>query len=554
MALPNLPAISDPIPNGPFSSPPVPATFDRLFGTLVPNIQLDPNPSDIVPDSGDEWVRPADWLPMPTVSDTEQKLVGLFAIYNLPRNPIAVFFDGDYTVNWGDGTVENFNAGEKAQHDYNWDDVSASTTTTQGYRQVLVTVTPQTGEDLTYCDLGVRHDDITEDYSGSPWLDLILSMPAAGPGGNIYFYNDSTYANLPLVQRVQIINAGSSAYFSYLFEYAYSLQEFVLGPNAVSAYSAIFGSYNGALKTIRFQNITSLDNVAGILSQVYYRPVSVYLSNVTGVTDASGLLQNNPKVKKVVIDGAPDLENLDNAFSNCSSLETVSISGVPNLETLVYTFDSCEVLRTATLEDCGSVTDFSSTFSYCYKLQEASIGETPLLFSTEDMFYSCYGLEYAPELNMQNVEMADSMFYYCYSLAYSPDYNTSSLVSSSGMYNSCTALIEAPTLDTSNIETALGMFGDCFSLTKVPDYDFSSATALSGIFSYDRYLQLAPIKNVSVDISFADCLLGRDAIVEIFQGLATASAEIDVSGNYGAADLTAEDLAIATDKGWTVIS
>lgn len=40
--------------------------------------------------------------------------------------------------------------------------------------------------------------------------------------------------------------------------------------------------------------------------------------------------------------------------------------------------------------------------------------------------------------------------------------------------------------------------------------------------------------------------------MDIFNGLATASSTIDVSYNYGASDLTAEDLAIAEDKGWTV--
>jgi len=44
MSLPNKPYIGDQTPNQPFSSPEVPATFDRLFGALVPNIQLDPEP------------------------------------------------------------------------------------------------------------------------------------------------------------------------------------------------------------------------------------------------------------------------------------------------------------------------------------------------------------------------------------------------------------------------------------------------------------------------------------------------------------------------------
>lgn len=552
MTLPNFPYKGNQIPNQPFSYPEVPATFDRLFGARVANEQLDPNPSNIVPADNDEWVRPADWLPMPNVSDTEQKVVGLFAVYNLPVNPIAVQFEGDYTVDWGDGAIEIFGSGEKAQHSYNWDAIPASTTTTQGYRQVLVTVTPQNGQDLTLADLSVRHDLVQESYPGSPWLDLLMGIPAAGTGKSIILSGPESNSCLAIVQRVQIINAGGASDFNYLMGDSNSVQEFILGPNVVSDYDYMFGFYNGVLKTIKFQNLLSLENIAGIIDAAYYPPVIVYLSNVTGVTDASFLLQNNQKVKKVVIDGAPDLVNLDNAFQGCDKLEEASISGAPNLDTLIFTFSNCDVLKKATLEDCSSVTDFTQAFSNCYNLQEVNVGETPLLFSTDHMFYCCYSLINAPDISMQSVEEADNMFDFCYSLSYCPSYDFSSVLSCNNMFKGCSALQKAPDVNMSNVENFQNMFNDCYSLTQVPEYDFSSATNLEGVFSTTPSLQLAPVKNVSVDISFADCLLGRDAIVEIFQGLAPASATIDITGNYGANDLTAEDIAIAEGKGWTV--
>jgi hypothetical protein len=67
-------------------------------------------------------------------------------------------------------------------------------------------------------------------------------------------------------------------------------------------------------------------------------------------------------------------------------------------------------------------------------------------------------------------------------------------------------------------------------------------------------LQAGIMAGVSTDISYYNCLLGHQAIVDIFNGLAAANATIDVRNNYGAADLTSEDIAIATDKGWTVLS
>lgn len=234
MTFPNLPSRSSQIPNQPFNYPETPATFDRLFGTLVPNIQLDPNPSDIAPTPSfsNQWVRPADWLPMPTLSNTEEKFVGLFAIYDAPENYVAVQCSGDYTVNWGDGTTGNFFSGDKAQHSYSWSSTPESTLTTRGYRQVLVTVTAQGESSITAFSLAVRHDNASGIYATSPWLDLLMSFPNAGTSdsiildGTLHNPNESTLQN---VERVQILNSGGATDLSSLMYYGNSLQEFVLG-------------------------------------------------------------------------------------------------------------------------------------------------------------------------------------------------------------------------------------------------------------------------------------------------------------------------------------
>ena len=54
-----------------------------------------------------DWVRPSDWLPLPSVSDSEQKFVGLHAIFE-DANFVALRCQAAYTVDWGDGVVENF--------------------------------------------------------------------------------------------------------------------------------------------------------------------------------------------------------------------------------------------------------------------------------------------------------------------------------------------------------------------------------------------------------------------------------------------------------------
>jgi len=57
-------------------------------------------------------------------------------------------------------------------------------------------------------------------------------------------------------------------------------------------------------------------------------------------------------------------------------------------------------------------------------------------------------------------------------------------------------------------------------------------------------------------ISFASMKLSRQEIAGIFTALGTASGAqtVTVTGNHGVPDLTAADLLIATNKGWTVAS
>lgn len=81
----------------------------------------------------------------------------------------------------------------------------------------------------------------------------------------------------------------------------------------------------------------------------------------------------------------------------------------------------------------------------------------------------------------------------------------------------------------------------------------SSAANFSG-FANVRSLAAARTNGIRFAVNYSGCKLSRAAIVDIFNGLGTASGAqtITVSGNYGYASLTAPDLAIATGKGWTV--
>jgi hypothetical protein len=100
------------------------------------------------------------------------------------------------------------------------------------------------------------------------------------------------------------------------------------------------------------------------------------------------------------------------------------------------------------------------------------------------------------------------------------------------MFNGCASLNSIPALSTSAITTDFG------------------ATFASGANSLNRCQMV-----FQRTVSFNGCQLSRDAIVEIFNNLATVTPPktITITGNWGVTALSAADLLIATSKGWTVI-
>lgn len=452
MSLPNLPYKGDQIPNQPFASPEVPATFDRLFGARVANEQLEPNPSF----SGGNWVRPADWLPMPNIAPTEEKFAGLFPIFNLPANFLAVCFEGNYTVDWGDGIVENFESGIKAQHNYEWSEVDPGSLTSEGFRQVIVTVKPQEGEQLTRMSLDVVHDNVNSDkYPAVPWLDISVSLPNADSGKSITFTNSFDYTDLYSLQKLSLLNTGNATDFSQAFEYFYNLRSFELGTNKI--------------------------------------------------------------------------ENMSNMFNYCSSLTELSVSSMASVSDASNMFNSCVSLSSVTLSNLSSVENMEHMFDYCTSLKTVVLGEASKVTSMYAMFQSCYALSALALMDTSKVE----------TMAY--------------MFTGCSSLTSILIPDTSSVTDMYNMFGGCSSLTSLSLSDLTKVENTYNMVDWCPSLQVVSIPGVVTDIDLTSCLLSRTSIVSLFNDLGNSPSTIDVRHNYGASELTPEDVAIAVDKGWTVL-
>lgn len=397
----------------------------------------------------EDWVRPEDWLTLPELIAGEQKVVGLHAVWG-DSDFAAVLCNGAYTVDWGDGTVENIASGVKAEHLFNYSAL-AGTECSDGYRQAIVTITPQTGETLTSVDFQQKHSQSNLPAYAAGWLDIGIvgsSISSLSIGGNTCRMSDL---------------------FSFLFR------------------------------------------------------------------------------------GSNLLTSLSSLFSNCHKLQSVSFdytSAVTNTSSMFY---SCYSLRTVTLFDTSSVTNMNSMFYSCLSLRILPLFDTSLVINMAAMFRACQSLITIPLFNTSSVTAMPNMFFACYSLKAIPQINTSSVTDMSNMFAGCSSLQTIPQLNTSLVINFQNMFQNCNSLPTIPSLDTGNATNNSNMFYGCYSLQRAKCNGTKANVSYLNCKLSATELEAIFDGLATvSSATITITGNWGTSLLTAAQLAIATNKGWTV--
>jgi surface protein len=309
-----------------------------------------------IPDANG-WIRPPDWLPIShLVTDGEEKAVALYAVWDATgiangyNNYCALYVTGNYTVDWGDGTVENFASGVQAEHTYVYANMPASSYCSRGYRQAIITITPQVGQHLTLINYSRKHTLNTVRYATNNFLDVHLSGTDLS---YVLFYN-STYSQCKLLEKLygyQVTNKLTT--MSAMFTNCYSLQTLDLSSFNTAAVTDM---------TYMFYNCYSLQT----LDLSYF--------NTAAVTTMSQM------------------------FYNCYSLQTLNLSyfNTAAVTTMSQMFTSCYSLQTLNLSsfNTAAVTTMSQMFTNCYSLHTLDLSSfnTAAVTTMYQMFYNCISL------------------------------------------------------------------------------------------------------------------------------------------------------------------
>ena len=552
------------------------------------------------------WVRNPQWLTLPTVLSSEQKMVGLHAIFP-SSNFFALVAAGDYTVNWGDGVTENFTANTVAYHEYDYTNAAFNGTLTDaGYKQAIVTVTPQAGQNLTYLNLNQRHNQANLQAYTSGFLDISVSSPNLTDLRVCVSTPSSTTGtiNFNLLEQFSLINSDCKQLNNF-FNAARSLQSipnFVTSANAPVTASVTFTDA-GDLVTLAshgFRNgdsvlFTTITSTTGVVVNTTY-----YIINATTNTFQISTTYGGAAVN-LVNDGTGTVvygTTMFNMFSSCSALTTTSLFNTTAVISMQNMFVQCNALKTIPLLNTAAVINMATMFAACRSLTTIPLLNTAAVTDMTNMFQNCSSLTTIPLLNTAAVIIMDTMFASCSSLTTIPLLNTAAVTSMGSMFTGCTALKTIPLLNTASVTNMSSMFNGCNALKTIPLLNTAAVTIIAGMFVQCRSLTTIPLLNTAAvtnmsqmffvcsslttvpplvttavnnfssmftqcpsltrieakdfrfTFSVANCKLSATALNEIYTNLPTVTGQtITVSGNYGTAT---DDPTIATAKGWTV--
>ena len=286
-------------------------------GVTVGAIPFSQYPSKIAEISGgggtppapDPWVRPADWLALPTITEDDNMFAGLLAITNDEANYIALSAAGNYTVDWGDGTIENYNSGVTAQHYYDYNNTAlVGTECSRGYRQAVVKVTPQPGATFTGINLQLRHSAMSARIYNVQWLDLAMGGAA--------------------LLDIRFAQSGISPSLTRLIRIDWCEQ----------------------IKIVRM-NRTNMSN----MFSGCYSLQSVPLFNTANVLSMSNMFQWCSSIQSVPLFNTANVTNMSNMFQYCYSLTSAQLAGTK----FNISYTDCKLSRSALVAIFNGLADLT---------------------------------------------------------------------------------------------------------------------------------------------------------------------------------------------------
>lgn len=478
------------------------------------------------------WVRNPSWLTLPAVGDTDQKFVGLVAVFP-ESNFLALTAAGAYTVDWGDGVVENIATGVQANHEYSFTDADLA----------------NTNAPVTLTDAGDLVTRTAHGYSDGRLVIFYNIVSTTGITAGQYYYVINATANTFQVSAtvggsaVALTTNGSATLLPYkqaivtvtpqagqsltaldlnvknstsgLQAYETGWLDMALGsPNFTSTGLVLAG--NSATQNVRFNLVEQvvIKNLGGVTDMRYRFNAmtslrSLPLFDTSLVTNMASMFSGCRNLQEVPFFNTAAVTDMNAMFSNCASLLTVPLFNTSAVTNMSGMFGVCTKLQSVPLFNTSSVTNMSVMFYYCFRLQTVPLFNTAAVTDMANMFNTAYTLEQVPLFNTAAVTNMNAMFSSCFNLRNVPLFNTASVTNMTSMFSTCISLQSVPLFNTAAVTLMTTMFQGCSSLDNVPLLNTALVTNMRSMFSGCLSLTTLPLLNTAavtdMQSTFSNC-------------------------------------------------
>ncbi len=434
----------------------------------------DPASGNTKPVNPSSWTRESDWLAMPNVVETDQVFYGLVAIHDVPHNFLTFRAQGAYTIDWGDGTpTENYTSNATARHDYDWSSVSSSTLTSRGYRQCMVTVTPQGGNNLTAINLNDKHNQAgLTNYTSSGWLDIKFSMNNVG---TFYLYN-SVWRHSVLERCHWVASSCSQTSGNQLFRHCWAMR---------------------SIPNLPFASLTDCFFMFGHCDNLGDDGYPTLPSTATS-NNFHYMFYLNRQLQTAPVLDTGNATNMSYMFRLCCRLKYIPPLNFQNNLYSQYQFQNCFNLElfSDVSWDFAKVTRCEYMFSGCYAIRYLPAMDTSAVTRMDGMFLSLRSLTEMPEVDLSACTNAYRLMESCTKVKYTRFVGSNSNITRMDrMFLACYRLEYLPSLDTSSITRADNMFNGCINLKRLTQdtFDLSACTRINGMFAGMNQLRVAPV-------------------------------------------------------------
>ena len=451
--------------------------------------------SPATPSTATTWIRPSDWLTFPdtsSVTGSTGAFFGILAVYT-GSNFVSLGSNSPIIVDWGDGVIESYAAQVNATHSHNYNILSASSYSSGSNGF-------GSGSAIGYRQAMVK---VIPSGSGNSLINIDLQKK----------HPRASLPSIPSVPWLDIAVGGTKMV-------ALAVGGGVVEPSNVER---------------------------------------VNWASLTGSADAfSYMFQNCHALQSVPLFDTSKGTAFVSMFQSCYSLRTVPLFSLSTGSNFNSMFANCNQLTTIPPFNLSKGTDFTTMFSYCSALTSLPLFTFSSSANYSQMFTNCKSLASIPPFNLSGGGNFFGMFYACDSIRSVPLFDLSKGTGFALMFSLCLSLQSVPLFNLTSGSTYNQMFNGCASLIEVPPMPVNTAesTIFSSVFGTCANLRRGALSGSGATISYANCSLARNELVEIFNNLSITGSTpctITVTGNHGVVDLTAADTASVIAKGWSYV-